>query len=145
MATPAIPMYNPFAGNYEAEADVYQYHAVLPGTAENQVNAFAGTEKAGDGTIIAGVAQYDQLEDHTVGVVYFGVTWGYAIGAVTVNDPVEAIYNATVDGTNPGGGFAKIAGALAAGKMVAGIALETAADGEKFKVFLTRHVQVATS
>jgi hypothetical protein len=141
MATPALPMYNPFSGNYFAEADVYQYHAVLPGTAENQVNAFAGTEVTGDGTIIAGVAQYDQLTDHVVGVVYFGITWGYAIGAVTRNDMVEAVYNATVDGTNPGGGFQTVAsGVLAAGTMVAGIALETAANLEKFKVFLTRHI-----
>jgi len=143
--TPAIPMDNPFRGNLEAEGSVYQYHTVIPGSDDHQVKPQAAGA-VGDGTIIAGVAQYDQTNGHSVAMVYAGQTWGYAVGIVSRDNPLTAVYNATVDGTNPGGGFSNCTGqTLVAGKMIAGIALEDAADGERFKVFLTRHVQVKES
>jgi len=139
--TPAIPMANPFVGSFETEADILAYHAVIAGTDDHQVTAMT-TGSSGDGTVIAGVAQHDADDGEWVSVAYFGVTWAYAEGAITRDDPVEAIYSATAADN---GKFSTCSGAYTTGKMIAGIALEDAADGEKFKLFLTRHIQLALS
>jgi len=139
--TPAIPMANPFEGSFETEADILQYLAVIPGTDDHQVTAMT-TGSSGDGTVISGIAQFDALDGEWVAVRYFGPSWAYADGAITRDNAVEAIYSATAANN---GRMKAISGVYTAGKMIAGIALEDAADGEKFKVFLTRHIQVALS
>ena len=139
--TPAIPMANPFEASFEVESDCLQYLAVIPGSDDHQVDVMS-TGSSGDGTTISGIAQHDALADEWVRVCYFGVTFAYASGAVTRDDPLEAIYSATAADN---GKLKTTSGAYTAGEMIAGIALEDAADGEVFKVFLTRHVQVALS
>lgn len=138
--TPAIPMDNPFHGSFEAEGAVYQYHAVIVGTDDHQVKEMT-TGGAADGTFIEGVAQHDALDEESVNVVYAGITWGYASGAVTRDGPLAAIYS----GTTASNGRFITATNVPAGMMLAGIALEDAAAGEKFKLFLLRTIPNITT
>ncbi len=139
--TPSIPMDNPFRGSFEGEGSILQYLAVIPGTDDHQVALVANAGyDAGDGGIISGIPQDDSLDGEWVPVVYFGQTWAVAQAAITRDDPVEAIYSATVA---QNGRLQTMAGVYAAGTMISGIALEDAATGEIFKVFLIRHIQVA--
>ena len=139
--TPSIPMDNPFRGSFEAEGSVLQYLAVIPGSDDHQVDLVPNTGyDAGDGGIISGIPQDDALDGEWVPVVYFGTTWAVAQAAVTRDDPLEAIYSATVA---ENGRMKTMAGVYPAGDMVSAIALEDAATGERFKIFLIRHIQVA--
>lgn len=139
--TPAIPMYNDNKGTFAVEGNSLQYHAVIPGTDDHQVKELT-TGSSGDGIIISGVLQEDALDGENAPVIYKGPTWGFASGAIVRDNVVEAIYSATAA---ENGRFKAISGAYAAAKMLSGIALEDAVDGAKFKLDLTRHVQVATS
>lgn len=137
--TPAIPMDNPFHGSFEAEGAVYQYHAVIAGSDDHQVTEMDSAGGAADGLAISGVAQHDALDEESVKVVYFGITWGYASGVVERDNPVAAIQS---DTASINGRFI-VATAVPDGMMLSGIALEDAAAGEKFKLFLLRNIQVA--
>ena len=138
--TPAINMDNPFHGTFECEGDSLQYHAVIPGTDEYQVKEMTGGA-VGDGTIIAGVLQDDQDDGEQGKVVYFGPTWAIAQGAITRDNVVTAIYSAIAA---ENGRFSFVdSNAIAAGKMLSGIALEDAEDGGVFKLFLDRRIQIA--
>lgn len=136
--TPAIPMDNPFHASFEAEGAVYQYHALIVGSDDHQVKEMTGGGE-GDGTLIAGVAQHDALDEESVKVVYFGITWGYALEDIVRDAPLAADHDATASSN----GRFVTATAVADGKMLAGIALEDADAGEKFKLFLLRNIQVA--
>jgi len=135
--TPAIPMDNPFHGSFEAEGAVYQYHAVIAGSDDHQVKEMT-VGGAADGTKIAGAAQADALDEESVKVVFAGPTWGYASGVVSRDDPLAAMYNAAA-GLN---GRFIVATAVPNNTMLSGIALEDAAAGEKFKLFLIRNIHV---
>jgi len=134
--TPAIPMDNPFHASFEAEGAVYQYHAVIEGTDDHQVKELIAGATAASGTKIAGVAQADALDEESVKVVHHGTTWGYAWADITRDDPIAAFFNAADNGR-----FI-VATNVPNNMMLSGIALEDAAAGEKFKLFLIRNIHV---
>jgi hypothetical protein len=132
--TPSISMEGAFGGSFEAEGSVYQYHAVIAGSDDHQIKEMT-TGAAGEGTPIAGVAQYDALTTESVKVVYFGPTWGYAAASITRLNALAAIYSATAA---ENGRFApRTDGNHDADEQVPAIALEDAASGERFKLLLT--------
>ena len=144
--TPPIPMGNPFQGSFQLEDNndgdgtVLQYMAVKKGATDEMVQPLDAADVA-RGFNIEGIAQRDALVGEWLGVRFFGTTWAWASGDVVRDDPIDVIPGATA-ATN---GMVRriVAGTvLAAGQMVAGIALENGADGSLFKVFLTRQVQV---
>ena len=155
--TPPIPMANPFEGSFEVESNgdavtypsVLQYHVVKKGGTDELIMPLAAADCPEPATVpgprgfnIEGIAQFDALIGEWVGVRYFGVTWAWASENISRDAPIDAVSTAAA-ATNGRMRQIDVGTVIAAGQMIAGIALENGAEDELFKVFLTRQVQVA--
>lgn len=144
--SPAIPLEG-IDASYKLEKESVsgfegrQYMAVKKGTAENQVMPLASGD-ATAGVVIVGFLQADADDGESVAVRISGTTWARAGNTITRGNFVGAIKETTED---KNGNVDPLSGAQAAGVMIAGEAMEAAADGEYFKLRITRHLQFATS
>jgi len=149
--SPAIPLEGIDAsmklekGGAGSEADPYwegrQYMAVKKGTADNQVKPLEDGDDAG--TVIVGFLQKDADDGESVAVRISGVTWARAEGSVTRGDLLEAVHDATDEDKN--GNLKNQGTPISVTEMIAAEALESAADGEYFKVQIHKQMQVASS
>ena len=149
--TPSIPMANPFQGSFLLETNTdavtthFAYLAVKRGSLDERVQPLNAAEADVErGVEMEGIMQYDANVGEWVAVRYFGVTWAWASENIVRDDPLDVISSAVAA---QNGRMRRIlpGTVIAAGGMIAGIALENGASGEKFKVFLTRQVQVDLS
>lgn len=137
--TPSISVEQAVRGTFVAEGAVKQYMGVKKGSDDHQVAPLTSGNTSG--TIIVGVALNDADDGESVAVCLSGPCMARANGSVTRDDLLESIYNATAAKN----GNMKTVTALANGKMIAGRALEAAADAEEFKIDLIAQMQLATS
>lgn len=140
--SPAIPLEGIDASMKLEKVDSVegrQYMAVKKGTADNQVKPLESGDTAG--TVIVGFLQKDADDGESVPVRISGTTWARAeAGGVTRGDLLEAIYNATED---KNGNLKNQGTPIPVTEMIAAEALESAADGEYFKVQILKQMQVA--
>lgn len=112
---------------------------VKKGTNDNQVTALTSGDTAV--TVIVGVALNDADAGQSVTVASFGPCMARANGSITRDDLLECIYNATAEKN----GNMKTITACANQSMIAGRALEAAADAAEFMMMLELRKPLATS
>ena len=148
--SPAIPLEGIDAsmklekGGAGSVADPYwegrQYMAVKKGTADNQVMPLEDGDDSA--IVIVGFLQADADDGESVAVRIAGTSWGRAEGAVTRSDVLEAIHDQTDEDKNGNLKTLDPSTTLAHGLMIAAEALESAADGEYFKIRIMKQLQV---
>lgn len=136
---PSVSLESSITASYFAEGAIKQYMAVKKGTLDNQVKPLDSGDTAV--TVIVGFALNDADSGASVPICIEGPCMARAQGAVTRDNALEAIYNATAEKN----GNVKTITTCAGGAMIAGRALEDAADTAYFLIYAEIRKQLAVA